>query len=384
VTGNAPHAIRGGASLVVAVAHTWQIFLYPLNKGSVAFHVLGCMATWSVATFFLLSGILIAFSIKNRTASGRFDFGQYLQARALRIYPPLVVAVAITVGAVLMIQTLGLYGSVSYRLPGDEASAREFATFRWIDAASTLSLAYNLIPRAPFLMFNGPLWSLSLEWWLYILAGLALAAVVNRSLLMAALAAALLLVMLFVSRSAPPFWSVGLVWWMGFAVGWHWNRVAAIPTPLMALVAVIAVVAAIGISGGDVPSLLANSYSGVQHNSFYVVLSIAILCAIVTAMLRWRSVPAWLIALGGFSYTLYLIHFPLLLLQFSLFRPLVVAYGWPGHLALAAVALLSTIAIAKSLGRYAEDRHWVSSLLPTAPAWLSTSGRSTLKRQAAQ
>lgn len=362
--GDAAHGIRGAASLIVALAHTWQIFLYPLDKHSTAFHVFGCMAVWAVATFFLLSGILIAFSIKNRSASGRFDLGHYLQARALRIYPPLIVAVIVTVGAVLIIRSLGLYGAERYWLPGDQASAREFAAFSWFDAASTLSLAYNLVPRATFVMFNGPLWSLSFEWWLYVLAGMAMAATTNRSVLAAGFAAFLLLLMLVVSKSAPPFWSVGLVWWIGFATGWHWERVVTLGGPKLALVAGLALLASIGISGGDLPRYLANTYSGIRHNSFYVTLSLAFLCPIVIALTRWRAVPRWLVDVGSFSYTLYLIHFPLMLLQLSMFRPRIVQYGWPGHFVLAATAFVVAILVAKCIGRYVEDRQWLRSLLP--------------------
>ncbi len=361
--GSMPHAVRGIAAFVVAAGHAWQVFLYPFDKSSKAFVWLGGAAAWSVAIFFLLSGILIAFSVRQRSRRGHFNLQDYLEARALRIYPPLVAAVLITVGSVAIIQGFDLYGSTSYLLPGDQAAARSNANFQWTEVLGTLALTYNIVPGHRFLMFNGPLWSLSYEVWLYLLAGLACAAFINRSFSALLFTGAVAVQMFLIAKAAPPVWSVSVVWAAGFLVGWHWQRAVKAPAVVWAATSAVFLALAIGIARGDLQSYLVPTYIGARQSAFYVIFSLALLGALMILLKSRLTSPRGLVELGNCSYTLYLTHFPLLLLCYSLFRPYVLPYGWAGHAALAALSLSAIVIVAWLLSRIVENRPLIRSIL---------------------
>jgi peptidoglycan/LPS O-acetylase OafA/YrhL len=358
--GDAPLAIRGIAALIVAIGHCWAVFLMPIDSDALWLQMLGSLAAWAVATFFILSGMVIAASISRRVQSGVFALSEYLQARTLRIFPPLLVAVVITVACVTIIRQLGLYGAESYLLPGDEAVMRDHAAFNWPSVLLTVTLLYNLFP-GEFLLFNGPLWSLSYEYWLYVLAGLVFAAAFNRSLVALGLAIILVALMALAPPSNLPFWGVGLIWGAGFVTGWHWRYVRTWDGRMIAGAVAIFVLAALLIAGDRLSSLVVSPYGSLQANCFYLAAGGALLGTLVLvlrlpALRRTENsslrVAAWI---GRFSYTLYLVHFPLFLFAFSVFRPFILDFGVVGHACLAIAALGGTLLISWQLARWIED-----------------------------
>lgn len=366
--GKASESVRGAAASIVAIAHGWQVFLYPFDADALPFKVLGSLATWSVATFFLLSGILIAISVKSRS-SDRFDFTKFIAARSLRIFPPLVLAIIVTVGAVMIIQYFDLYGAKNYLLPGDEAVAREFAYFSWSDAFSTLTLTYNLIPDVGFLSFNGPLWSLSYEFWLYVLAGLFASGLLNRSLSALIGATVLAAWMIFISNSIPPFWSVGVVWGLGFLLGWHWRVASAIATEWLLTISIACLLFSLVVARDDLNTYIVSAYTGVRQQTFYVTFSAFISCLLILFLrsgLKDGMVIRSFAFIGSFSYTLYLIHFPLYLFVFSLFRPYILAYGLLGHVIMSFFAVFFVFIAAAISGHFVEDRPRIKTLITRA------------------
>lgn len=138
--------IRGICAFVVVIAHAWQIFLFPLGTTPRVMDVLAGLAVWAVATFFIISGLMIALSLEKRTMGGEFDFIAYMRARVLRIFPVLYLGVALTIVVVVLIQLLDLYGAQGYKLPSDVVMTRDRATFGLGSLLLTLTLTYNLLP----------------------------------------------------------------------------------------------------------------------------------------------------------------------------------------------------------------------------------------------
>lgn len=356
---NRQHQIRGAAALTVALAHMWQVFLYPLDKESPIFAFLTGAAMWAVSTFFLLSGMLIAMSIRRRVAVG-FDLKAYLWARNKRIFPPLLMATLITVACVGGIHAFGLYGAESYWLAGDQAASRDRASIDWRQVISTLTLTYKLIPQTESLLFNGPLWSLVYEFWYYVMAGLVAAALANRSWAAAVAAVALCCWMLFVSNAAVPFWALGAVWGLGFAAGWWWLQLASLKWHILVLPAIgCFLLAAVG-AEEELPERLVSSYSGLGQHLFYLLISCVILVSVILYLRQDHVVGrvgtffAWA---GGFSYTLYLVHFPLQMFLLSVFRPVVLQFGVLGHLALAAGSTALVVFAADRLSLITERQY---------------------------
>lgn len=362
-------ALRGAASLVVAVAHAWQIFLLPYVGDGLPMSILGGAATWSVSVFFLLSGMLIAMSIQRR-ALGGFSLPSYVEARIVRIYPPLIAAVFITITIVIAIEWIGLYGAEAYRLPGDLGAAREKADFAWGQVLPTLLLTYQLIPGSNFLMINGPLWSLSFEFWLYILAGLGASAVLNRST-GSMIGAIFLAILMFVvsPATAPPFFLVAAVWWLGFYFGWTGSETRNSLARNWLVVCCAAVIVALIAGWSDTLKFLIAPYSGTRQHIFYFTISVLLLVGISLIIRREKSgaIMRLLNWAASFSYTLYLIHFPIYLISLSLFRPAILGLGVAGGVCLAIASLIAVIALSWSLARIVEDKRRMQSLIP---AWM--------------
>ena len=102
-------SLRGVLSLVVVIAHSWQVFIHPLDRNdSLLLYIFSLSARFSVLAFFCLSGFVIALSIdQNRSRHGSFRISDYFLARVFRIVPPLLVVFAITFLMQLILMRVG-------------------------------------------------------------------------------------------------------------------------------------------------------------------------------------------------------------------------------------------------------------------------------------
>lgn len=358
--------IRGICAFVVVVAHAWQIFLLPLGIAPRMMDVLAGLAVWAVATFFILSGMMIAFSLERRTGPGQFDFTAYIWARILRIFPVLYLGVALTLVVVTVIQLFGFYGAESYKLPSDVTMTRDRAVFEYDRLLLTLTLTYNLLP-GDVLSFNGPLWSLSYEFWMYILAGFLWLYRVRRAWWSAAAAVVLVAAMLLAPRTTLPFWVVWVVWGSGFLAGLHWPSLRGVKTSRVLMVALAFGAFVLLVGRGETLYLLRWAYGSLKAQLIYVGVSAILLCGLLLLLRRPRlggAVGVWLTRLGSYSYTLYAVHFPLMWFVFSCFRPSILKFGFLGHAALALVSVLVSLAFAALSARLVENRPLLNRWFP--------------------
>lgn len=271
------------AAVTVLVGHIVQIFFTRLiGVDHWLPHVTGYSAQGAVIVFFLLSGYLITLSIRaNIDRNGRFMWAEYLASRIARIYPPLIGAILVTVAAWAIVQALGLPGSTPYRLPTDLYAAREYFTLTPRDVGYAIAMQNGMLEA------NGPLWSLCMEWHIYIIA------------------------MLLVLRTG---WSIAL----GAALfaAWVWL------TPTFAIYTTVWLVGA---------------------------------ALAFTRLPRLMRVPNWLASTGDWSYSLYVIHFPMLLLTLSIFQRWMQNSGWRTVVA-TVIAAPTICALAYLFSRYFEEQ----------------------------
>src|SRR5438132_224703 len=154
--------------MVVVAAHAWQIFVRPLDNGAVTWgtYVFGLGARVAVLAFFCLSGFVITLSIaENTRRHPAFDPLAYLSARAFRIAPPLLVVIALT----FVTQVVLIMAGYNF-VPARYAARAVFITdpIEQLTALGSLCLSGELTGR----WLNGPLWSLTYEIRLYVIAGL--------------------------------------------------------------------------------------------------------------------------------------------------------------------------------------------------------------------
>lgn len=158
--------LRGIAAIIVLIVHAIQLYWFRLIGSSNEIALIsGLFGRHAVLLFFLLSGYLITLSIlTNIIRNQRFDWTEYAAARIARIYPPLIGAIILVVIAWFVIRVFHLPGYTHYGIATDKYIARERFDISWRDVKRTLLMANG------FLQANGPLWSLYIEWHLYVIA----------------------------------------------------------------------------------------------------------------------------------------------------------------------------------------------------------------------
>jgi peptidoglycan/LPS O-acetylase OafA/YrhL len=307
--GNKPNVYdvaRGGSALVVLVAHAVHSYWVRYTGPDAALAtVTSLCASYAVYVFFGLSGALITRSIlANVSRNGRFDGADYLASRIARIYPPLIGSIVLMYAIVLVIRYFDLPGGrYPYGLPSDLFQVREtfgFAAKHWKNA---------LIAEGGFLQPNGPLWSLYIEMKIYIVA----------------------------------FGVAGLVFW----------RNASSKTIGLAIAG-------------------AGFYYGQQSTDFAFYLSIWLAGAALNVPFFANRIG--FIDLGngiavrslantaGYSYSLYILHFPLLLFTMSLTQ------AWAGDsvarsVAVTIISLPVIVALSAIFARHSEKSAWFKEKL---------------------
>ncbi len=301
--------------MTVLVAHGVQVFLYRrIGYESGLGLYTGNAATLAVVFFFVISGFFITTSIiRNHARNGRFDAGQFVRSRLFRLYPPLAFSLVVCGAVYLIVAGFGLHGAHSYRFPEDLAVARERAEFSWSETVATLTFSARLFwSNVPVL--NGPLWSLMWEFWYYCVALGSAIALINRSW-SAALATGGLLFALYHAADPLAFRLSGI--WAGgaiLAVAFHQGLPSISRWPLQAT----------GI-GGFLYLLGTHATRFDSDPAKY-----AWACIFVAALVEILRRPQWAsrvrptlsrLNMGRSSYTLYVLHFPLLLLCYSMLGP---------------------------------------------------------------
>lgn len=295
-------ALRAIAAMTVAFEHVrGQMFIPwfavdPSQKNALtsAFFLVTRMGHEAVMVFFVLSGYLVGGPLIERTRSGGLQPINYFVDRFCRIFIPLIPACV-------------LAALVGHLVTGVHESPVNILVS---------ALALNDI-IAPTSQYNPPLWSVSFEVWFYILAGfLAIAIGKQRSLLGYFGVAIATLVFTRLDAVFILFWVTGALTYSlrDKFERWEWFLLGLILAIVFAAV------------------FETNKASGDVLNKAQVVYAQAIMCVGVSLMLPYlctegvnRSLRPfeWLaINLAKFSYSMYLFHFPLLMIIMHYFTPM--------------------------------------------------------------
>ena len=338
-------AFRGLSALLVLAGHLAQVFWLPfVAADSALVPFFATLARHAVLVFFLLSGFFIALSIRrNAQAKGRFDAVDFALARGARLYPPLVGALLLTAACVAALDLLG------------GAAAAPGAPI-WTLKASATEYGGALLFAGGLEGANPVLWSLNFEARLYLLAAMvAWAATRGRWLHPVPLAAAALAV--YSVLQTPAFAVFAAVWLLGAVVALAppaWAR-ARQRLSLTALVV-------FGLLALGSPARLAVSEPQPLWLAANHLLAATAYCAL---LFDWRC-PAWALRwparTADFSYTLYLVHWPLLVLLLATLQPAVQQQPLVAALATVLGAALA-LALAWAMARWLEQPAWFAAHL---------------------
>lgn len=356
-------SVRGWAASVVLFSHIVQIFWLPFWGLDSWQHRFSSVASeYAVIVFFLLSGFLIAHSIEqNRRRNGRVRLFDFLAARFARIYPPFAFAVLVCVLVYALLAAFSLPGYASdLKWPSDLYHVRDRITLTSGEIVRALRL------QAGLLTINGPLWSLYIEIRLYLLFGF------GYCFLMAPRRAALIGVLFCLTayyslRDSPEFVRYAGFWFAGCCA--YYLRGCRISgdqrrqaLPRLAIVAGAVVVCLV--VQHAVPALKTSGGSAGVWLDFPIVVALA-------AALFWRPfqlpLGRWL---ASWSYSLYVVHFPLLLLC----QALLIRSGNDSTLAvgLASIAaLLVAFGVGRLGGLLEARKEFVQSILVRSGEYIS-------------
>ena len=260
-----------------------------------------------VVLFFVLSGFVIHLRYARgyvRDPGATFDLGAFWRRRARRIYPPLLFAMVVTFLCDVIGEHagFGIYsGSTVYPL----LNANIHASHDWWTALGNLSFLMGAY--VPVWGTNGPLWSLMYEWWFYMLYP-AVWFVARRSLL---LGSAIVFGGCFVAVVFPG-WPLRMpeqvlagmgIWWLGAVLAEKEAGRLSVRWRSLGMFAVALLPA---------PFMRASPFAdGVWGLGFFGLISILFALGEHHVTRRALGRLGWL---GECSYTMYVIHFPLLVL----------------------------------------------------------------------
>ena len=307
-----PHVegLRGVAALYVFLFHIWQSGIS--HAGATLGALLPLTLPWlqfghfAVSVFIVISGYCLGLPVALR-ADRTLDAKKFARRRARRLGPAYVLALFLSL--VPLVLTLAVRGQ---HVPAWHVG---------VELISHLALLHNLVPALAESL-NGPMWSIALECQIYVVFALLLVPVWRRFGVWAQLGVALILGLVpqlvfhgALAYTAP--WLLGL-FGMGVLAAHLTARGVSTAYGLrwIALAVAIAAVPAVLIAGD------AAADGSLWPSDLVVGAAVALLfvtaggtAAPLTArLLSLRPI----VTLGTFSYSLYLIHGPLVLLAAAL------------------------------------------------------------------
>jgi peptidoglycan/LPS O-acetylase OafA/YrhL len=344
--------VRGVSAMIVLLAHVRGFVLvdYGEVEGAGAFTRAFYFATGvhheAVMVFFVLSGYFVGGSVLESLREGRFRPANYALARLSRLWVVLIPALLLTLGMDFAGMRLnpgayvGAYREAFMSGPG-AVGGSDLSGVAFVG-----NLLFLQTVEVPVYGSNGPLWSLANEFWYYVLFPLGVCGCCGgwkgsgKGLRGPVMRLGMVMVFVGIAVWLPRHLVIqGLIWLFGVGV-WMVTRKAAVLAASRSWWWKL---------GGAVlfcGTLAASKMSGNFGSDFAVGLAFAVwMPALVGA---WSRRGWWEAAGGGLSavsYTLYVVHFPVLFFVVSVwlrgqqFQPDLRGMGWFGGLSLVSVAV---------------------------------------------
>jgi peptidoglycan/LPS O-acetylase OafA/YrhL len=316
-------AVRGICALGVLAGHARGFCFKPFTQLPTAtlfdsiFYFMTGFGHQAVIVFFVLSGYFVGGSAWKRLREGTFTWKAYGQQRLVRLWIVLLPALVLTIGWDTIGQALshgrgydGTYAELFHS--GPSAAKPHDLTFKTF----LLNCVFLQTIVGPVFGTNGPVWSLANEFWYYVLFPLLALLVMPRTRSLSRLVSGVIaLVALFL---LPGGLLIGGIYWL---LGWvcYLALHSATARRFMVNMPMLLV-------GGVclVTALVASRSQSVFGSDTVIAIAFAlILPSLASGSIRNKTLSAIATVSGNTSYTLYLVHFPVLAALFFYLSPAV-------------------------------------------------------------
>lgn len=335
--------LRGLAAFYVVVGHArwllWEGYSTGFLKHSGDYTLLEKLIVYSssaftlghqaVLFFFVLSGFVIhlryAKQLSTNRQGARFDWQRYIYRRSKRLYPTLIFAMAVTLFLDWLGQSMG-YPIYFQNTPYPQININLIPDHSALTALG--NLAFVMTSYVPAWGTNGPLWSLKFEWWFYMIYPI-FWRLSKKSITLATT----IMLVLFLLSFYPGVWAIALfrdifsmmlAWWFGVLLADTFTKRISFSFRWVALLSVLLLI---------LPLL--NFNNAIQDILWGLAFSGFIAACFVLQTRGWNlRLLKRLKPLGDMSFTLYVIHFPILvflsgkLMSSSRTQELPSHFGW--------------------------------------------------------
>lgn len=342
---------RGLSAVLVLLSHICQIFWHHYFKTEFLNYIVNAISGIAVMVFFVLSGFLISTTIYRNLAKHQFkgfDSRKFIIDRLVRLYPPLLFALLL----------MFIIYSVTNQLGFDGARMK----IEWVNLVGTAFFLQNFYDYIEIPTMNGPLWSLSWEFWYYVFA-LLLVLAIKKSIHYAFYLTLICVVALYSNR-ALEFFSGLVVWCSGALIFYlfqiHWGK-----KKYQVILTYGALVLGFSFSflffTTDIQStIFTGGKKYVAGLTFSVVLLLLLMKNKSEMSLSKTPMFNFFVKSSTYSYTLYIIHFPILYFIFIVFNMSIM-----GELELLFISMLSVcfcLLFSAFCSRYLESKSVLDSI----------------------
>lgn len=307
--------------------------------------------------FFVLSGFLIGKSICNNLSSNiEFNILKYFSDRALRIYPPLIASTLLMVALVILAPYFFTSGTNHYLDITGFNFIRESLTTNSKQIFGSLLFVNGFHTSTP--SANGPLWSLSIEVWYYILAGGVFLWPSKK--IIASLIIALTII---ITYKNPMFFMLLPIWFSGLGLSFIHRQRPQMNNALFSILFILFGVGTIYCIYLKLTQPL-GSPSALQDSMTYFMISSGLWFTSFLALILGKvaKFPTLLSSAASYSYTLYIIHFPIILFVVGMTQEIFID-SISNAIAISAFTIVTAVTVSVWLSKIVENKRTIEKFI---------------------
>lgn len=363
-------SFRGASALLVLIGHLYQFIIAPSyqldTENNLFSFMFSQMAVLSVMVFFVLSGFMITASMY-RNISQRdfhaFDIHTFVKDRLIRLYPPLLFTLALTALLFVIASAFELKALEGFSNGKELYLVRDKLELDPVNILASVFFLQNFFDELATPSMISPLWSLSHEFWFYVLAALALLSCYKKLFI---LPLSVLLFIAVISDKRVMFIAGFCIWLSGavLALLYFNDKLSSKSMRAFLLLTFTSVLAVYCF-------FVENSTSHLFLNGGKFVFGIlfTLFLALLVSFKRHHKTSflnnklmLFCKSAAKYSYTLYLIHAPILLFIMALSHDLIL-FKPMAYFTLSCFLGLVIIYLSSYLANYLENKRFILDIL---------------------